>query len=259
MYFRRYSRPRKFTRRYRRVARRRPKVSTRVKSYVKKMIHANIENKDHIQYASNESVVSWGTGTQGYSLPLIPSLATGDGDGSRIANQVKFVNGIFRGTINLKPYGSVSNPGATPVWVKLFVVRSLSQTACESSLPNYDVFFKGNSAVLDWQGNCLDMDLPVNPDEFRVLMTKQFKLGYAAGYSGFSPGGYYDNSPFAKKFTINWSRFVKKQIKFNDTANNATNDNLYLVVQAVYAHGEDTTGKQTIEIHYVNHSTYEDA
>lgn len=255
----RFSRPRKFSRRPRRVIRRRAKVSKKIKSYVKRAIHRNIENKDHIAYAANQTVQSWGTSTQGFSIPLINTLAQGTTDGTRIGNQVKVVRGQLKATMNLKPYDATSNAGAMPVWIKLFVVRSLSHMALESSLPNYDIFFKGNATYLDWQGNCLDLDLPVNPDEFRVLMTKQFKLGIGAINSGFRYDGWADNSPMCKKFTINWGKYVRKQLKFNDSANTPTNDNLYLVVQAVYADGSSTTGKQVCEIHYVNHSVYEDA
>lgn len=265
MIFRRFSRPRKFSRRPRRAIRRRSKVSKKIKSFVKRAIHRNIENKEIITYAANQGCLAWATGVAGRSIALLPPIQQGTGNSQRIGNQVKIVSGIIKGQVNLLPYDATTNPAPTPVWVKIYMVRLLYTQAQDPTLATAytDNFFRGVNSAYPFQSNVLDMDLPINDDWFRVLATKTFKLGAASATAlgAVTTTGYYDNSPMCKKFTFNWSKWARKVLKFNDNVLNyyPQNDNIYLVFQPMYADGRVTNPYTPVEMHYVNHVKYEDA
>lgn len=263
MYARRfYRRPaRKYLRKRKAIGKRRTAVSSRIKKYVKKEIHRNIENKEKINYAANTQVQSGDAATCTY--PMIIATAQGVDEFGRIGNQNRVVKGTYKICFNLLPYDATSNPNVQPTWVKVWVVKDLKNNGQLTTLDAtaYANFFRGNGTGLPMQGTPLDTTLDVNKDYFRVLYSRMFKLGTASNLSGGYPStaNFADNSPVAKQLTINWAKWVKKQLKYNDSSTQCQNDNLYLVIQAVSADGSASNGKRLIEIHYTNSMHYEDA
>lgn len=254
-------RPRKYLRRGKRVGSK--GVSTRIKKYVKRAIHRTVENKTIITYASNQSCASWTSGTAGASVGLLPNMAQGTGENQRIGNQIRITSGIIRGQVNLLPYNATTNPNPAPVWVKMFLYKQLYNDAASATAPVADGnnFFRGNGTVLPFQSNVLDLDLPINDSLYRLCATKTFKIG-AASYSTSGPvssGGYFDNSPMCKKFSINWGKFCRKNIKFNDGTSYPQNESIYLIVQPVAADGSTTAPYIPCEWHYVSTLKFEDA
>lgn len=262
MYYpRKYSRPRKFTRRPRRVVRRR-KVSKSIRSYVKKAIHRNIENKEIIAYGANNPITATSSSTQ--SLGLIPAVSNSTYSNNRIGNQIKCVSGIIKGHVNLLPYNATTNPSPAPLWVRMLVVKCFPQRN-QSPYLNASYLagiFRGNATGLAQQFNMLDISLPVNDDWFRVLADKKFRLGSTApsATGAVSTGSYFDNTHMSVPFTFNWGKYVKSAIKFEDdqSSNLAQNHNLYLIIMPVNADG--TSNAYTpCEWHYVNTMKFEDA
>lgn len=263
-YFRKFGRRRNYRKRGLRKSTGKRTVSKSVKQYVKRAIHRNIENKEIISYAANQSCMAYSSGAIGFSLGLIPQITSGTGDNARIGNQIRIVRGILRGQVNLLPYNATTNPSPTPVWVKMFLYTPTytgSQSSFLSSSTDTDRFFRGNNAALPFQANPMDLDFQINESLFRLLATKTFKLGAATASTGgpVTTGGYYDNSPMCKKFYFNWGKFCKKMIKFNDGTSFSQNKALYLIIQPVYADGSSTGAYSPVECHYVNTCTYEDA
>lgn len=233
-----------------------PKVSKTIKTYVKKAIHNNIENKEKMNYAGNQSVQTGDALTTTY--PLIMNTIQGTSNDTRIGNSIKIVKGQMRLTVNLLPYDTVNNPNANPVWVKIWVVRDLKNSGQLSTMDNtaYLNFFRINNSGLGFQSNPLDTTLEVNNDYFRVLYSKLFKLGSASAFNAGIPvnaNSYFDNSPMCKQIIINWGKWCKKQLKFNDNTGYPTNDNLYFVIQPVNADGTSAFQKRLVEIHYSNY------
>lgn len=238
-------------------------VSQRVKKYVKAQIHRNIENKDKIFYAVNQPILSSDRATG--TWPLIPTFTQGTGDDNRIGNAIRVMQGQIKMAINLLPYDATTNPNILPTWVKLWVVRDLKNVGQLSSMDatSYANFFRTNGTTVSFQGNCLDMTLPVNESYFRVLYTKTFKLGVSGVYNVAPVSGnvnsFTDNSPSAKLITINWGKWCKKQLKFTEGNSYPNNDNLYLVIQSVSADGTTSAGKFQVEFHYTDLCRFEDA
>lgn len=267
MPFRRYSRPRKFSRRPRRFYRRRPKVSNKVKSYVKRTIHRNVENKDWIYYVNQQSVTVNASAAP-IGLPLIPNPSQGTTDGCRIGNKIRMVKGIVKGHVHSLPYNASTNPGAVLVRVKIWIARSLQITGQYTSTagyPNWTTFFKLNNSQVGFQANMLDQSLPCNDNEWKWEMVKQFTIGTYQPTTNNSAGfnnnmGYNDGATHScLPFYFDYSRFCKKVIKFDDTTGAPTNANLYLLITADYVDGSTTDTRTPCAMDAVVITKFEDA
>lgn len=247
----------RFTRRTKRV----PKT---FKRYVKREIGRRIENKEYISYGANQSVKSAGSGVSPVVFGLIPSMSNGTNDSTLIGNELKPKYGVLRGHVNLLPYNATTNPNPGPVYVKIWILKSLllqGQLNAPSTQLDFTSFFKINNSAVSFQGNMMDLELPVNQEYWRVLSTKTMRLG-ATSYSATGPvssGTYFDNSVMSRRFVFNWGRYCRKILKYADNGGTCTNNNVYFVLQVVGADGQTTTNYYPVEYHYVNHFKYEDA
>lgn len=144
------------------------------------------------------------------------------------------------------------------------VIKALNVTYQGGSPGELDTqIFKGNGTGLGCQSNMLDQTLEINTDLFRKLYDKKVKIG-AGSYSATGPVSsnyYYDNSPMSRPFYINWSKWVKKLLKFNDATNgnSVQNDNLYLLLIPSTADGATNSAVIPCEVHYNNYFRWEDA
>lgn len=240
-------------------------VSAKVKKYVKSAIHRNIENKMRYNYAANQPIQTGQNSTM--TWPLIPSgISVGVYAGDRIGNCIKPVKGIWKCNVNLLPYDATNNNQPRPVWVKIWVVRDLKNAGQLATMDSTSFvnFFNGNNTSLPFQNNTLDTVFDVNTDNFRVLTTRMFKLGCTSMYNVAplpnTTTSYLDNSVMAKSITIDYTKYVRKQLKYQDNVSGLpNNDNLYFVIQAVACDGSSSLDQRMIEMHYTNRFYYEDA
>lgn len=244
------------------------KVSKVVKRYVKNTIHKQIENKEIIDYFANNTLqtLASGVNTGVCCRQLLPLPAQGSASNQRTGVQLKVVRGVIKGHINIKPYDVATNPVGTPLLGKIWIFRDLNisgtQAISSGSYTTYfDDFFKGSGTNLPFQGNPLDMSLPINDQKFRVLATKTFQIGATSNTSTgpVGSGGYFDNSKMSVPFYFNWGKFCKKQLKYPDYGTYPINMNCYIVCQVVRADGTSSGSYQMAEWHAVNYIKYEDA
>lgn len=241
------------------------KVSQKVRRYVKREIHRNIENKEHVVYAANQSVhVSQGGGQACLKIPLLPPIAVGGTTNQRVGNSIKPRNCHIKGHVNIKEYSVSTNASPGPIWIRMLVVKALNVTYQAGTPGELDSqIFKGNGTGLGWQGNMLDQCMEVNTDLFRKLYDRRFKVGagYNTGTGPVSSNFYFDNSPMSVPFFINYSKWIKKLLKFNDATNgnSVQNDNLFLLITACTADGNTHTALTPAECHYYNYFKFEDA
>lgn len=251
----------KTVRKSRRVSKK-PKLASSIRKYVKKEVHRNIENKEKLNFAANQTIITSDATTCTY--PLLMNIIQGTQDDNRIGNQIRTVKGVIKLALNLLPYDAITNPNPVPVWVRIWVVRDLRNAGQLSTMDitAYNNFYRGNGSGVSMQGNPLDTVLEVNKDYFRVLYSKVIKLGVTSAFNAGIPinaGSYFDNSDMGKVLTINWGKWCKKQIKFNETSNYPNNDNLYIVFQPVSVDGTTSGSKRMVELHYANYQHFEDA
>lgn len=255
-------RPRKYLRKrtLRKPSRR---ISKSVKRYVNRAIHRNIEDKEVYAYTALTTMITGTAGVNMYNVGLIIPMSQGVTNSTRIGDSIRIRRGIISGTVHLKTYDASTNPRPMPVYVKMWLVRYLPVQGQVASLSarDTDLFFKGNATALPPQGNLLDMDLDVNRERFRLLGTKQVRLGIT-GNGTLGPANsasWFDNSAMTARFYFNWGKHTKKMIKISEDSNYASNDNCYLVFQTVYADGQEADGYQISAVSFVNKMGFEDA
>lgn len=239
----------------------RPKISKAIKSYVKRAVHTNIENKSIINYGANLAITTSYGGLLPSTLNLVPTVAQGTTNSQRLGNEIKLKRAYVKGFVNLLPYNATTNPMISPLWVRMFLVRS--KYINTNLINNTDVnssFLNGGASNVPLQGNTLDMLFGINTDTWILLQSKVFKIGQSAfnGTSGDTPWG--DNSSMSKQFYFNFGKHLKKPLKYPDGSNVCQNHNLFLVTQVVRADGTTpTTNQQPAEFHYFMEHQYEDA
>jgi len=239
--------------------RRTKKVSNAIKLYVKKAIHSNEENKVFIRYGINQSLVT-AVGTVPTFVYLTPYPTQGTGQSNRVGNQIKCVKAFIRGHVNLLPYNALSNPSVGPVIVKMWLCSCKTVNTATLATTQIDTnFFETNNTTAGFQGNMLDAELSQNKDIWTIYKTKTIELGATANPVGSGNAtAWNDNSKFTIPFYFSYARHMRKQLKFNDTDTYATNHNIFLVFQAIYADGSSTSVTPA-EYHYSSRVEYEDA
>jgi len=247
-------------RRYRRKPAK--KISTAVKTFVRKAISRNIENKCWYTYGANSSLITATPTTNPTHANLLPTnFLQGTGKSQRIGNEITIKKAYIRGRINLLPYNATTNPLSAPILVKMWVVSNkLSNTFIPTVASNWASFFDTVNSAVAFQNSPLDMILDVNKDAWTLHASKTFKLG-AGSMTSTGPVGssaYFDNSSMSVPFYFNYGKYIKK-VKYDDAlTNNPTNRNLYLVLQAVNADGT-STAQIPAETHFSTTVIYEDA
>jgi len=231
-----------------------------VKTYVKRTIHNNIENKVWIDYGVNQSITTANTTTPTFEN-LILTPAVGTQQNQRIGNTLKIRSAVIRGHVNLLPY-SLDNTSVAPQYIKMWIARSkrintndLAATTCSST------FFETGSGTTGFQGNMLDMELSNNKDEWTILQTRTIKVGVGSNNTTNYPVANvhaYDNSPFSAPFYFNYAKHLKKKLSYLDADVICKNSNLFLIFQPVYASGA-ATGLTVAEYHFNTRIEYEDA
>lgn len=245
----------------RRVAAKRTRVSKTIKRYVKKQIHASIENKFLITVAANQTV-STANATAPYSVNLMPAIGQGTGRTQRIANKCSLRKAVIRGQISLKGYNATTNPTCSGQLVKMWLVSVIQQNPSALPASATTSFFDYSVGGTGFGGNSLDMQLPVSQEDYRVLATKTFKLGITSSTSFTSGAVWNDNSQFSAPFYFSYGKHFKSKLLYPDTATVSypTNKNAFLVVQVVPADNSSAASTiQPLSITYAIHQEFEDA
>lgn len=237
------------------------RVSKCVKKYVKRALHANVENKQIVVTNINQTITTVSAAVPTF-VSLIGQISQGNTSNTRVGNQVKCVKGIIRGYLNYLPYNVSTNPQSAPLWVKMWLVspKAINTNVLSSTVIATD-FFDLGGAVGSFSGNMRDIIVPVNTEFWTVYATKTAKIGFSSQATGGTPIStqtWYDNSPFTVPFTFNYGKHLKQVLKFNDASPTCTNRSMFLILQAVYADGTNTA-ITAAEYHYSNEFKYEDA
>jgi len=235
-----------------------PKVSDAVKTYVKRTISAQAENKVFVDYGTNLAITSQSGGGVPTHRNLLPQLTQGITAQQRIGNEVRVKSAIIRGAVNLLPYNPVSNTGPMPQYLMIWLLKNKKDNVVlNSSQIGSTMFELGNSCV-GLQGNMLDTLLPINSVNWNCLYKRKFKLGSSMNSAPVS--GYGDNSSMTIPFVINYSRHLKS-LKYEDGSlahSHPINTNINIVFTAVYANGDNSAQYQMAEYHFTNTIYYED-
>jgi len=234
-------------------------VRTSVAKTVQRAITNNLEKKSYTVYGANTSIATASGGVPA-SLYCLPVPSRGTDNTNRIGNKIKVVYSILDMFINILPYNVSTNPLSTPVQVKIWICKyKLANVNLTSSTNVATDFFEINGANTGFQGNMLDMVLPVNEDAWTVLESRQFKIGASSATTGGAVGtsGYFDQSEMSKHVVFDLTKYTGRLL-FNDGSNVPTNNNLFCFIQSVYADGS-SSAISCAEVHYAIKHKFIDA
>lgn len=243
---------------------RKPKVSTTIKRYVKKVIHSNIENKTEQTLSANNVISSYANNNNLFVVSMIPygNIAQGVGQGDRIGNLITTVSCYLNFTIRTANYSATYNPVPVPQTVYVFLGKVKNSPPFTPTNTDFAKLWQAGDSFHAPYGNNLDNLQNVNKDWFTVYKFMKFKIGYAAvTAAGFNSAyEYYSNNDFKFSVTkrMNITRFMPKKVKFNDSTTQPTNDNLWMWA---FCNPIDGSAATTIPCYmdYTVNYVYEDA
>lgn len=221
------------------------KISDAVKTYVKKALHTQVENKSvQINFGNSFGNVLEAPDFNAY--PMCPltgfwSISQGTNSGSRIGNQIKTRKCYLNYVLRPNPYEITfnSNPAPTEVQLMLGYVKN---TPCflPSSL-DINVLFQAGSSTAAPVGSFRDIVSVINTDYWVIKKRWTHKIGYASasGTGGNVVNQLYTNNDFklnvVKRLDI--TKMVPATYQFNDNSITPTSRNLFLMYYAVNASG----------------------
>jgi len=223
-----YKRKRTYkVRRYskRRYAKKTTRVSRRVKSYVKREIARQTENKIVATTSDLSSILNYITDGQ-FRYLNIP-LSQGTGQGQRIGNAIRLKKAILR--ISMWCSNTVANY-SIPKYFDVYIVK-LKMANDGVTTAESNVFLQLGSTSTSYSGDPIDGLRSVNSDVWtpcyhkRFLMINTTDVTNQQGYAGRTN----------VNLVINCTKWLKKLQRYNDTTSTPTNDNLYLAIGATFA------------------------
>lgn len=199
-------------------------------------------------------------------ISLCPALSQGTAHNQRIGNQIRVVRATIKGHVTVLPVNATSNiSGIVPTIVRLMVCRY--KLANVSSLASTDVatkLFDTGGGTAGCQGSLFDATAFVNEDSWELVADKILKIG-ASSVSGNSAttgipaaNAYaFDNSSAILPFSFEFGSKLGNVI-YNDTTTTASNKNLFLILQPVYASGATVASAIPCEFNYNYKCEYTD-
>lgn len=197
-------------------------VSVAVKKYVKRTVHAQIEDKDN----------SWGVTDNIGNIYASPSMncfptflhptAQGSQAGQRVGNQIRVKTLIHKYVLFPTPYDLVQNPEPRPQEVILWWGR-LKRSATETpTAADFARFFQFGANAISPTGDIRDVISYVNLDMFTIYATRRHKLGNSitnydpAGVAKPYQFGANNDFKYNQVNTINLTKHMKKIQKYDD-------------------------------------------
>jgi len=231
------------------VGSRKRSVSVGVKKYVKKQIHKNIENKK-VQIQSGLSFGSVAEAPDFNPYPMLPqagfwSIPGGVGQGGRIGNQCTIRKLTLSYVLFPKPYDVTTNPNPIPQEVDLYLGYVKSTPSTTPSNLDIAQLYQAGSGVAAPSGTLRDLCATVNTDYWTIKKRWRHKIGYStnSGTGGNAGNAFYANNDFKYNVVnkIDITKFVPKQLLFNDSNNTVMHRNLFFMHQSLRA-DNNTTG-----------------
>jgi len=251
-------------------SRARPK--TALKRTIKAEITRSLEKKTRQTYvedivippSSNASLVDTqiqpvGPFTGGYL-----DIQQGVGNGSRIGNRITVKRCVMRGTVVPIPYDATTNVQPSPLQIKFWIGYDKTNPTIKPSPAVSNDFFQFNNTSVGFTNDLVDLWKPINTDKYRILASRQFKLGNAVYNASGALVQYqnYANNDFKYNcnFSVDLTKYLPKSIKYDDTDALPTNRGLFLIMVAVRADGTPLASNQVVaKMSYMLDLTYLDA
>lgn len=249
-----------------RTYKKRAGVSAGVKRYVKRTIHANIENKTHCKYSYGNYVTSYINNPSLLVQSVIPyaTMTQGSHQGQRLGNVIKTRKAMFNYTLYPNRYNASTNATIVPQEVIIMIGKVKNSKPITPITTDFGKLFQEGSGASAPQSTLVDCLLAVNKDWFQVYKVLRHKVGYMAaagtGIANTTAQQYFQNNDYKMNVIrkVDCTKWCPKTLNFNDATAQPTNDGLFFWAMCVAADGT-INSQQPIFMDYVLDYTYEDA
>jgi len=223
----------------------RTSVSAGVKSYIKRTIHSQIENKS----AQVNQQISFGSYAESPDLnafPMLPqtgywTIGQTVGAGGRLGNQIKVRSVHLNYILRPNPYDASFNFNPTPCHVCLYLGYVKNAPSYVPVNADFTHFYQSGSSSIAPFGTLKDTVCPINKDYWVIKKRWHHKIGYAIndGTGAQSGQQFLANNDFQMNVVkrLDITKMCTKTLTFNDGSGGITNKNLYFMYEAVLANG----------------------
>lgn len=251
---------------------RKPKKGTSkaaVKAIVKKEIARNVENKSVQLSYSRDLSPATSTDFSTQAFPLTPELASnvglqiqqGVGQGERVGNQIKIKKLYLNFFLTPKPFDAITNPQPRPAYVILWIYYDRTNPTALTPLIASNVLQNGNTSI-GLTNSPQDFLYPPNDEKYRVVLRKVFKVGYSInnGTGALSQYQSFTNNDFkmAIKGGIDCTKWIIKNVKFNDSSDIPSTRNLMYCFQPIAAIAQYSAIEEPVNVFTQLNCIYED-
>lgn len=249
--------------------RRRTYVPKNIKQYVKKSLHAQIENK-MVQHFGQFRVGNTLYDPNLHTQSLTPSagsyqILNGTGQANKIGNRIRVRKAVLRYIINPLPYDLVFNQSPRPMEIQIMLGHLKGSTRTQPNSVSLLYLYQDGNTSAPSDGTLTDLIRPVNNDLFVIKRRIVHKVGMSA-YDGTGAqigAQYHQNNdfPYNVRRAIDVTKYMPKVMVWNEAdVNNPTSKGLYMWMEAVRA--DNTLAPATespLLFEYWLDLTYEDA
>lgn len=207
-------------------------VSPKIRRYVKKAIHRNLENKRYINFAVNQTVSGTSPNVQPtFNQSLMPFLSQGTAESNRSADRVRILSGKLNYTLSFAPYDVTAN-SKPQCYCTVVIYKVISHNDGAVNTTDWTNFFDTQTTSVSFQSNALDHLLTINENRFKVFYRKTFILGttksndYTNASAAVQLAG--NEARYCVKQQVNLTKMLKKILKFDDANTVSTSDNLWM-------------------------------
>lgn len=221
-------------------------VSSAVKTYVKKELHSQIENKCA---QVNPGPVSFGNVNESpdfNAFPMAPlslywSINQGVGQGNRIGNIIKVRKTYLSYILYPLPYDAATNPNPVPNEIRLMLGYVRNTPTFAPIAGDIAQLFQSGSTSAAPVGNVKDLISVYNNDFWSIKKSWTHKLGYAnnGGTGNTAVQQSFANNDFKMNVTkrLDITKHMPKTCVFNDATATTNTKNLFFMYYAVAASG----------------------
>jgi len=223
---------------------RKASVSAGVKSYVKRAISADVENKS----VQVNNQISFGTISESPDMnafPMCPAngfwtITQGVRQGERIGNRIKIKSVHLNYVLRPNPYGNF-NLAPVPCNVLMYLGYVKNAPSFAPVAADFAQFYQAGNAVQAPFGTLKDQIAIINKDYWVIKKRWSAKIGYALndGSGALPDNQYFSNNDYklndVKRLDI--TKLCQKTCIFNDAPGGQINRNLYFMYEAVSSSG----------------------
>lgn len=186
-------------------------------------------------------------------------ISLGVQQNQRVGNRVRMKSSYISGIFYTQQQNATYNPTPKPVEVLCMIYRKIGGgNTIDTTMSG---FFQNGGGTTTPTGSLIDLTLPVNKDAYKVYYRRVFKIGPADNTGTGSSIGlqYFANNDYKRnqRFFIPLTKYLDKNIRFNDSNNNCQNDVVYMAMIPLMADGTiNTAGNALLPVSCIMNQVY---